>query len=260
MSKKRAAIIGMGRLGSSLYLLLEQLGYQVETEIDHLSTLPDIIFITTPDDAISEVATKLAQELSIVFKARRETVVLHCSGAMSSKELAPLSILGFATGSLHPLKSFTRAISSTSELEGVYWCFEGHLIAEKLAEQLVKKSRGRFVKVDSQMKPVYHAAAVMACGHLVALLDLSISMMVECGIERGQAIDMLLPLVVGTIENVKGRKESELFSQVLTGPFARGDFGTVQQHIKALMNLQKDYISIYSLLGHHSLQIAKKRD
>ena len=63
-----------------------------------------MVLITTPDSAIEGVAENLAQ---IGGKEWRGKVVLHTSGALDSSVLKPLADLGAATGSMHPMQTFS---------------------------------------------------------------------------------------------------------------------------------------------------------
>ena len=69
-----------------------------------LERLPptELVFITTPDDAVGRVAARLA---GVGPEKVRGRIVLHTSGALSSDVLAPLRARGFHTGSMHPLAS-----------------------------------------------------------------------------------------------------------------------------------------------------------
>ncbi|MBI4853684.1 MAG: DUF2520 domain-containing protein [Acidobacteria bacterium] len=267
------AIVGLGRVGNTLAFLLKEIGYHIETVIGRNSQqtikafeawqtdyftltsepswnfpLPDLLFITTPDNVISNIVSRLATYKTDLWQ---KTIVFHCAGALSSQILLPLAKLGASVGSIHPLKSFALPIKSITEIEGIYWCIEGDERAKTFAEHLVKLTKGKSVAIEPNKKALYHAAAVMSCGHLVALLDLSLKMLIECGISQEQAKEMLLPLIEGTIKNFATKTPS----QALTGPFAREDYQTVNQHLQALKKLPEDYLTVYSLLGRHSLAI-----
>src|ERR1044071_6076782 len=94
---KRAAIIGPGRVGKTLAILLTQLGYQITItrHPNKISAAPNLLLITTPDNAIAEIATKLAADKLDL----RGTIALHCSGAFSSQLLLPLAERGAEIGS-----------------------------------------------------------------------------------------------------------------------------------------------------------------
>src|ERR1044071_101484 len=143
-SKPSVAIIGAGRLGQALAIALSSKGYPIKALVarhrakaekaarlvggtsvislgaSQLNILPaaDLLLITTPDDAIEQIASNLAAALvksgtgltgtagvSPAMSAKRENrpVILHTSGALSSQALRPLTALGLAPGSLHPL-------------------------------------------------------------------------------------------------------------------------------------------------------------
>ena len=74
-----------------------------------------LVFITTPDDVINEVASKV--------EWRRDQGVVHCSGAVSLGVLEPAAKRGALTGSFHPFQ--TLACLETPEeaaerLEGAW--------------------------------------------------------------------------------------------------------------------------------------------
>ncbi|MCS6884749.1 MAG: DUF2520 domain-containing protein [Acidobacteriota bacterium] len=242
-NKTTFRIIGRGRVGLSLAALLPQIGYQETPELRE----PEILFITTPDTAISKTAELCAETL-------RPTVALHCSGAHGSELLDPLARIGVAIGSLHPLRSFNTKLTKLEQLSGVYWCIEGEPKAVAVATEIVHKLSGQIIEISQGSKPLYHAAAVTACGHLVALLDMSVEMLMECGLERSKALQVLLPLVNSTIENLNNWG----IERSLTGPFARKDYETVITHLRALTSAKGDYLSVYTALGRRSLAIKSR--
>ena len=96
--------------------------------------------------------------------------------------------------------------------------------------EIVKTLGGKPFVVDRDKKALYHAAAVMACGHVTALIDLANTMMAKCGIEGEKASDILFPLIDSTIENIKKQGTAA----ALTGSFARADAGAVERHINVI--------------------------
>lgn len=269
------AIVGIGKVGKTLAFLTKKAGYKLETiftnQTEKLAALgeetenililkektwnftqPDVLFITTPDDKIENTAQKLSEFNKDKWQ---KTLVFHCSGAFSSELLLELKNLGAKVGSIHPLKSFAQSITSLSELANVYWCVEGDKEAIDFAQKLITFAEGKIVNIKTDKKALYHAAAVMSCGHMLALLDLSLNLLAECDIEPHQAKEILIPLIQGTINNFA----SQEISEALTGPFARGDFQTISHHLQAMLKLEKnDYLPIYTLLGQHSLRVKNK--
>jgi predicted short-subunit dehydrogenase-like oxidoreductase (DUF2520 family) len=277
-NKPTVAIVGSGRLGTALAKALFDSHYKIEAvvarQIAHsrraaallgsptlalsekdLQRLPAsrIILITTPDGEIPKTASKIA-----VLKAPpRGRTVLHTSGALAASEvLAPLAAAGFATGSLHPLVSISDPRTGSEKLRGAFYCLEGDATANRVARSLVKDLKGHSFHIDSNFKPLYHAAAVMASGHVTALIALATEMLVECGLDEKTARRVLMPLLESTVANLS---ESDP-AQALTGTFARGDLDTVKRHVKALSSKRlSEALAAYRLLGRRSLELAQKR-
>lgn len=218
-----------------------------------LARLPvtDIILITTPDDAIAETAAGLAK----VQKGAGRRAVMHTSGALSSDALAPLA--GFSVASIHPLAAIDPA-DGDDALRGAFFCIEGQTPAVGLAKSIAVDLGGTPIIINSKQKALYHAAALMASPHLIALFDLAVELMVSSGVKWADARKMLLPLIESTVNNLKARPPAT----ALTGTFARGDIGTVERHLRVLtkanLKVPPDALEIYRLLGLRSLELAKK--
>jgi len=208
--------------------------------------------VVTPDDVIDSVARKLAK--SQKRKAAGRTV-LHTSGALSSETLRPLREAGFHTGSMHPLVSISDSRSGAADLQAAFYCLEGDDEAMRVARRIVRDLGGRSFMIDSRKKALYHAAAVMASGHIVALFGLATDMMARCGLDEANARKVLLPLIESTVRNLS----SSQLARALTGTFARGDLETVRKHLHALISEgQKDALEAYRLLGKRSLKLLEE--
>ena len=220
----------------------------------------DLIVIATPDAAIEPVATKLASLVrNEAVASKKNRTVLHTSGATSSAVLNPLRLAGFATGSFHPLVSVSDAKSSRAIFHEVYFCVEGEELAVRLARKLVTQLGGRSFTIAPESKPLYHAAAVMTSGHVVALFDLALLMLRKCGLSTRDAQRVLLPLLRSTTTNL----EANTPAHALTGPYARRDFETARKHLTALQESGLDDVNeVYRILARHSLALGKtlKRD
>ena len=267
--KPVTSIIGAGRLGSALAVALANKSYPIRSLVarrvanarkaagfldedvqvlaaKNLSSLrpAGLFLITTPDDQIAHVAAELAR-----LEIKPKPTVLHTSGALSAEVLAPLRKRGWSTGSIHPLISVS---GSTTALAGTFWSVEGDKTALRLGKKIVRDLGGKSFSIRSEDKPLYHAAAVMSAGNVVALFDVALEMLVQCGLTRKTARSILLPLLASTVHNL----ETKDTANALTGTFARGDVETVQRHLKAL-NRNKDALELYRLLGKRSLKLTK---
>src|SRR5579863_6245743 len=122
------SIVGGGRVGRALGRRLHELGWRVGgvtgrsistaraavraigagQPLDaptHQVLNSRVVLITTPDGAIEGVAKNLAH---LGGKAWCEKIVLHTSGSLDSNVLRPLADLGAATGSMHPMQTFSK--------------------------------------------------------------------------------------------------------------------------------------------------------
>jgi predicted short-subunit dehydrogenase-like oxidoreductase (DUF2520 family) len=290
-SKPTLTVVGAGRLGTALAVALERIGYHITAlvarERSHarrasrlLSSRPpaldsselekipdsDILIIATPDDRVTETAARLAAALRPDAGARvrratatrhaRKRVALHVSGALSSDSLAPLRARGFAVGSLHPLVSVSDAASGADGLRGAFYCVEGDAAAVRVARRVVRDLGGQSFSVNSTDKVLYHAAAVMAAGHLTALFDVATSMLARCGVKTEVARRALLTLSGSALHNL-ARAPSN--ARALTGPFARRDLDTIRKHLDALDVLEDDEaFNLYVMLGRRAIRMSAR--
>jgi predicted short-subunit dehydrogenase-like oxidoreductase (DUF2520 family) len=275
--KPTIAIIGSGRLGSALAIALERKGYSVEYLVarrqasarraaafldagstplatKELSEVPtaELLLIATPDDQIASVAAWLN---GLKINKERKPTALHTSGALSAKVLAPLSKKGWSVGSLHPLVSVSEPRAGARSLRGAFWCVEGDPAAVRIAKTVVSDLEGKSFSIASDHKPLYHAAAVMASGNVIALFDAALEMLGQCGLKRTEAQRILLPLLLTAVKNLGDKDPAE----ALTGTFSRGDVETVKLHLAALKNNElPDVLELYRLLGKRSLRLSKR--
>ena len=180
-------------------------------------------------------------------------IALHTSGALSSDVLSELKARGWSTGSLHPLISVT---DPQTPLAGAFWCVEGEPRAVRLAKRIVRDLGGTSFSINSAEKPLYHAAAVMTAGHVTALFDVALEMLVACGLTRKTARQILQPLLASAVHNLETKDPA----QALTGSFARGDVETVKRHLAALKDHKlADALDLYCRLGKRSIKLTKKQ-
>ena len=92
----------------------------------------------------------------------------------------------------------------------------------------------------------------MSCNYLVTLVKLATDLWDSFGIPREQAIQALLPLLKGTINNI----ENLGVPNALTGPIARGDIGTVQIHLNTLKETAPAILPAYCELGLQTIPVA----
>lgn len=270
----KISIIGAGRLGGALAIALSKKDFTIENLVARnsdaaekiagfIKSKPNIlapeelfkitselIFITTQDSEIETVARKLKENLS------HQPFVFHTSGALSSEILGELKSVGCRVGSIHPLVSISDSIRGASKFADAYFCVEGDAEAVEVGREIVGKLGGNPFSIETKYKTLYHASAVAACGHLVALVDAAIEMLSKCGLNETEARKTLLPLIKSTVENL----ETQTTSESLTGTFARADVATFEKHLETLQrNVSAEILEIYLLLGARSVHLAEKQ-
>ncbi|GGP23367.1 Rossmann-like and DUF2520 domain-containing protein [Silvimonas iriomotensis] len=208
-----------------------------------------ITLIATPDDAIASAAGRLLPHI------RPGAVVFHCSGALSSDVLAPLHAAGATVASVHPLFSFADPASAIQRFAGTWCAAEGDAAALDILLPLFDAIGAQRFTIPAEGKLLYHAGAVLACNHLVALMETALRSMAGAGVPRDTAWSALKPLIDGTLANLDRVGPV----QALTGPAARNDLGIIAQEIAATAALDPATGETYKVLTDVALQLAAQR-
>ncbi len=272
--KTAVAIVGCGTVGTAVGKLLGDAGYHISgVATKHLETAraaagmtgaakfsdspwditrgADIVFITTPDDLIETTCTEIAQHKGF----ERNSVVVHCSGALSSDILSSAAGCGAFLATLHPLQSFASVDHAVTLVPGSFCAIEGDSRAVPIVRQMVEDIGGIPLEITKEKKTLYHAAAVAASNYLVTLMHLSLELNKAAGLTRDISFNALLPLIKGTLSNIAEKG----IPGALTGPIARGDIATVTNHIKAIEKDVPGLFTLYRCLGLYTVDIAKAK-
>lgn len=268
------AIIGVGKVGGALALALSEKGYEVSQlvarsvekaervaelieprpqiidseELELVSA--DVVFITTQDSEIPVVAKNLIDKIDHL------PVIFHMSGSLSSRILQPLCDGGCDVASIHPLVSISNPQLGAKRFKDSYFCIEGDLEAVTIGTQIVEDLEGKPFSIETKYKTLYHASAITACGHLVALISTAVEMLSKCGLTPEESQKVLLPLITGTVQNLSVQTPAE----ALTGTFARADVDGMQKHLQTLReNTSAETQEIYRILGLRSLPLAAEQ-
>jgi predicted short-subunit dehydrogenase-like oxidoreductase (DUF2520 family) len=214
-------VIGPGRAGRSLLAALTATGgYEAAgvlgrgDPVSRAARGVDLLVVATPDDAVAEVASAV--------EAVPTTAVLHLSGSLGLDVLAPHP----RRGSIHPLVPLPNEDVGAERLRsGVTFAVAGDPITRTLADAL----RGRAVEVDDARRDAYHAAAVVAANHLVALLG-QVERLAE---HAGLPLEAFGGLVRAAADDAFALGPGH----ALTGPAARGDWATLERHRKVIADM-----------------------
>jgi len=274
------AIIGAGRVGCALGRRLHEKGWRIGSVVTRsMGTATaarrrigggvpqagltqavlgaDVVLISTPDRAIAETAEALARIAS--SNAWRGKIVLHTSGALGSDVLRPLALRGASIGSLHPMQTFSgRTVPS---LAGATFAIEGSAPAMRAARRICRELGAVPVVIPQRRKSAYHAAAALAAGHILAVAEAAVRILMASGLSRKRAVLALLPLARQTLANYERAGARPAW----TGPLNRGDFGVIERHLEALRRFPREYREAYEALSRLGVKVlangsgAKKR-
>jgi predicted short-subunit dehydrogenase-like oxidoreductase (DUF2520 family) len=258
--------IGAGKVGKALGLYfighgLSLSGYYSRTEssadeaakltsshaFKTLRTLvdsSDVIFITVPDQSIAEIDREAAAVLN-EYAVMPEICWFHVSGAHSSDILAGIRKTGCEAGSMHPLQSFGDPAASAESLARTLFTLEGTEKAVSVIRSILDRTGGKYVRIEAENKPLYHAGASIVSNFLVTLIESGIRLFEASGMVRAQVFQAIEPLIDATLSNVREKGTID----ALTGPIVRGDYDTVRVHLKALEDSLPSELEFYKAMA-----------
>ena len=264
----RIAVLGAGRVGTAVAVLLARAGHDVTAVSGRGSTperaaiwlpgvpvlpvaeaagLGDLLLMGVPDDALGPVVAELARAGTVAAG----TWVTHLSGAAGLDVLLPLRERGTRRLATHPLQTFPDVGGAIRSLPGCLIAItadddEGFALGERLATELGATP----FRLRDDLRPLYHAAAVFASNYLVATTAVAERLFAAAGVpDPGDAMH---PLQVATLDNVARLGPAA----ALTGPAVRGDATTVGKNLEALAEHAPDTVSAYVAMCRVALDLA----
>ena len=135
--------------------------------------------------------------------------MVHTSGLLGAEVLAPAMAAGTQVGSFHPLVAFADLERAVAALHGATIAIEGD---DQLARPPRPDGRGHRRRRRSGSrpgaKPAYHAAAVLAAGGFVALLDAIAELGRVAGLDEAGSLAIYGPLIEQTLGNARDARAS----------------------------------------------------
>lgn len=265
----KIGFIGAGKVGFSLgkYFSVNNLeitGYYskninsakeaaVFTNSDYFSNLEDIInqsdiiFITTQDSFIKDVWDNI-KNFTI-----KDKIICHCSGSLSSNIFSNIADHDAYGYSVHPMFAFSDKYNSYKNLNKAFISIEGSKENINLIKDIFETLGNKVKIISKDNKYSYHCASVFTSNHVIALINVAVGLLKNCGFTENESIEALYPLMLNNIQNIseKGIVNS------LTGPVERLDINTVKGHISSLSGVDKD---LYILLSQKLIEIAKVKN
>jgi predicted short-subunit dehydrogenase-like oxidoreductase (DUF2520 family) len=162
---------------------------------------------------------------------------------------------GTQAGTFHPLVSFADVERSVAALEGATVAIEGD---EELAAALGRMAEAIGavpVRLAPGSKAAYHAAAVLAAGGFVALLDAIAELGRVAGLDEAGSLAIYGRLVEQTLANARALG----IAKALTGPLARGDVGTLDRHLRTMAAAAPGALALYRAAAEREISLAERR-
>jgi len=262
--------VGAGRVGTALACALRRAGWPVTAVASRdaarrerfVALVPgatahsqphaildeaDLLFLTVHDDEIVAVAAGI--------RLYSGQAIVHTSGVLPAAVLAPAMAAGTEAGSFHPLVAFTDLDTALAALLGSTVAIEGDEGLLPLLGEIAGALGARPVTVTAEGKAAHHAAAVLAAGGLVALLDVIAELGAAAGLRGDEPLEAYAGLARQSLENARRLGTGE----ALTGPVVRGDAETVRLHFEALRRVAPDALPVYLALSERALALAEAR-
>ncbi len=216
-------------------------------EIAHMRAA-DVWLLAPPDDRIAACCDELSSSATLAAG----NIVFHCSGALPSGILAAAVARGAAVASVHPLKTFADAAAAAKTFAGTSCAVEGETAALSVLKPAFERIGANLFQIDASAKTLYHAASVLVCNDLTALLETGARCFEAAGLSRADAMRMVEPLVRETLDNVFRMGTTA----ALTGPVARGDVEVVKRQLSALSTADARLDAVYRSLGVIAAELA----
>ena len=256
----RIGVVGAGRVGAVLGAALSAAGHHIvavagesdasRTRIETLlpgvpvhkpsavARAADILLLTVPDDALSNVAAMLSASQAI----HQDQLVVHTSGRHGTDVLRPAAERGAQVAAMHPAMTFTGTDVDLGRVPtAVFGCTGGEDVRETI-EALVGDLGARPVWVDEDQRLLYHAALAHGANHLVTLVNQATDLLRVTGV--GDPAAIVRPLLQAALDNALSYGDA-----ALTGPIVRGDVQTVRDHLQTLADTSLETLESYVAMG-----------
>ena len=208
----------------------------------------DLVMISACDGAIEDCCQRLCRTGLL----GEGVVVFHCSGSLPSGLLDPARAQGASIASVHPVKSFADPSTAADTFSGTFCALEGDPGACEVLREALGACGAVGFSIRPESKTIYHAATVVVCNYLVALMEVGLRCFQQAGLPPETALKMMQPIVSGTVDNVFRLGPV----QALTGPIARGDHSVVEGECEALGRWDERIRRIYRDLGRVAVELS----
>ena len=263
-------IVGAGAVGTALGVALRRAGWPIGAvasrdagrrerfrslvdgvrafaEAEALLDEVELVILAVPDDAIAPLAGRL--------RMYSGQAMIHTSGLLGADVLQPAMAAGTQVGSFHPLVAFADMERAVAALHGATIAIEGDDQLAALLASMAEAIGGTPVRLLPGAKSAYHAAAVLAAGGFVALLDAIAELGRVAGLDEAGSLAVYGRLIEQTLGNARVLG----IRGALTGPMTRGDRGTVEAHLATLRAHAPGVVDLYRAAAEREIELALER-
>jgi predicted short-subunit dehydrogenase-like oxidoreductase (DUF2520 family) len=263
-------IVGAGAVGTALGVALSRAGWPIHAvasrdpvrrdrfrslvDVARVFTEPlpildevELVILAVPDDAIPGLAGSL--------RMYSGQAMVHTSGALGAEVLEPAMAAGTQIGAFHPLVAFADTERAVAALHGATVAIEGDDQLAALLADMAEAIGATAVRLAPGSKAAYHAAAVLAAGGFVALLDAIAELGRVAGLDEAGSLAIYGPLIEGTLGNARALG----IRAALTGPMTRGDVGTLRSHLDTLREHAPGVLDLYIAAAVREVALAEAR-
>jgi predicted short-subunit dehydrogenase-like oxidoreductase (DUF2520 family) len=270
-TKLNIGIIGAGKIAHSITPALIEAGYNVvsvssnrlksawgladKNRIKNFSNSPsstvemcNLIFLSVPDQQLEIAARQISKLPGVKGK-----LFIHLSGTKNIKAIRALRAKGAVTGGLHILQAFPER--KKAKIAGSYASIEASTTAtaKKIKDIALDLGTKPFM-INGEDKIVLHIMCVFAANFIQSDYYNAFLLYKKIKSKIPKLEDLLFPLSLANLHNIKkdGIKSS------LSGPLARKDYETVNEHLDKLFRLgQKDkkYKDVLESYAIHTLNL-----
>ncbi|MDO8485204.1 MAG: DUF2520 domain-containing protein, partial [Candidatus Limnocylindrales bacterium] len=263
-------IVGAGAVGTALGVALSRAGWPIHavasrdpTRRERFRSLVEVhrafvdpeplveevelIILAVPDDAVAPLARTL--------RMYGGQAMIHTSGALGAEVLTPAMAAGTQVGSFHPLVAFADTERAVAALHGATVAIEADDQLAAMLAAMAEAIGATPVRLAPGAKAAYHAAAVLAAGGFVALLDAIAELGRVAGLDEAGSLAIYGRLIEGTLGNARALG----IAAALTGPISRGDLGTLRTHLDALRAHAPRAMELYVAAARREIELAVER-
>jgi predicted short-subunit dehydrogenase-like oxidoreductase (DUF2520 family) len=260
----RVAVLGPGRVGTTLALALPVPAYEVvavagrgtaaldafrarvpgAAALDAVAAArsADLVLVTVPDDAIAEVVRTVAAAGGVTQGSRW----VHTAGGYGHEVLRPARLAGAAVAACHPAQSFPDPETALAALPGAAWAVTADEADLGWARVLVTDLHGSPVTVRAQDRTLYHAGLAIGANGTASIVTLARDLLLGAGVP--DPVAFLGPLVTTAASGAAARGAA-----ALTGPVRRGDVRTLDRHLAELSAVLPEAVEAYLALARLAL-------